>query len=61
MIAAAKLVPAHADGVGHTAGELALTAITIAAMVVPLILIGVLAVIFYRAAKRDEHPHQGRT
>jgi hypothetical protein len=46
---------AHGEAAGDHghAGELALTGIAISAMVIPLVLLAVVGVGFYRSAKRD--------
>jgi uncharacterized membrane protein len=56
LLSMPALVPlvAHAGpGVDH-AGEIALAAVAIAAMVIPLIVLGFMGRVFWRAAKRDE-------
>ena len=53
MALLARFALAHAEGAGHTAGEVALAAIAIAAIAVPLIVLGFVGAAFYRAAKRD--------
>jgi hypothetical protein len=57
MTLATMLLPllAHGEGEGGAshAGELALTGIAIAAMVIPIVLIGAVGVAFYRSSKRD--------
>ena len=57
MTLATSLLPllAHGEGGGaHShAGELALTGIAIAAMVIPIALLAVVGVAFYRSARRE--------
>ena len=43
-----------ADGYTHHAGEIALTAIAIAAMVIPLLILAFVGRAFWRSSHRDE-------
>ena len=49
----AAVLIAHGGGVGHEAGEAALVALGIAALVIPLVVLVFVGRIFLRAAKRD--------
>ena len=59
MPAPAATILAHGGGVGHEAGEAAMAAIAVAAMVIPLLAIALIGRAFYRAAKRDAEGPSG--
>jgi hypothetical protein len=59
MVVLAMMAPLAHPGHGHGPGGAELAAIAIAAMVIPLVVLGVVAWLFWRSAKRDSAAGRG--